>query len=38
VIHCSPLLGVNRYELVALLLYQAGFSYGICRKHAIHTV
>jgi hypothetical protein len=38
VIHCSPLLGMNRYELVALLLYQAGFSCGICWKHAIHGV
>lgn len=38
VIHCLPLLGMNRYELDALLLYQAGFSCGICRKHAIHDV
>jgi hypothetical protein len=38
VIHCLPLLGMNRYELDALLLYQAGFSCGICWKHAIHDV
>lgn len=36
VIHCSPLLGMNRYELVALLLYQAGFSCGIYWNLAIH--
>ena len=29
VIHCLPLLGMNRYELDALLLYQAGFSCGV---------
>jgi hypothetical protein len=31
VIHCSPLLGMNRYELIALLLYQAGVSCSIFR-------
>jgi hypothetical protein len=36
VIHYCPLLGMNRYELVALLLYQAGLSYDIYPKHAIH--
>jgi hypothetical protein len=37
-IHCSSLLGMNRDELIALLLSQAGFSYGVCRKPIIHGV
>jgi len=36
VIHFYPLLGMNRYELVPLLLYQAGFSYGNYCEHAVH--